>query len=146
MQLLNRHARKFGEQDRGQEPVPRLILLNAIGQLDDQFAQQRRDRQRAAAIRQIGSARLDVDEENPRIGRRDVAVFHTAGNPHPAMRRHHPQAAGDAAGDATAECEDELALAVPMGSHFRFGFGDVDAHRNCRRDGVIHIEIDPGVA
>jgi hypothetical protein len=146
MVLLDRHARQFGEQHPDQGISPRVIALNVVGQLDDQFPEQRRDRKRAAPVRQIGGPRFDVHKEDPGIGGRDIAVLHATRNPHPAMRRDHPQAPGNTTRDAAAEREDELSFAMPMRRHFCLPLGHVNPHGNGRRDDVIRIEFRPGPA
>jgi hypothetical protein len=59
------------------------------------------------------------------------------------MRRHHPQAGGNATGDGAAQRKDELTFAVPVIRHLALGPDDVDAYGDDRRGDIIHVEIRP---
>ncbi|MGF6434068.1 hypothetical protein ABIE91_009288 [Bradyrhizobium elkanii] len=106
---------------------------------DDQLAQQRRDRQCAAAVGQVGGTGLDEDEKDPRIGGCDIGVVGAAGKPDAAVRGHHPQPVRNAAHHAAAERNDELSLPVRVLGRLDLVFGDVEAHGDGRRRDVIRI-------
>ena len=145
MELLDGHPRQLAEQEADQALAPAFLMLGVIGELDDQFAQQGRDRNGAAPVGQSDQLRLDIHEEEPRIGGGAIAVRQAARNPDGAMGRRHPQAAGNAARDAAAEREHELSLAVPVVRDLRRRPFYVDPHRDDRRGPIVHIQLGPGV-